>query len=229
LPWNVYGNNAHLLLNRGYIIESEQQLTALLERGMYIEASELEQTATEKPQTVKNYDAFRFWDDMSAKLGVTLARPSIEQDFSARIASIGSQVQYIVQRSADTVIAIIMLTMDHRRYPIVHSLQVAVFCEMVANRLGWDKTRRMDLLCAALTMNISMLEVQQQLANQSGPLAPEQEHFIKRHPTESVAMLRNAGVTSPGWLLAVEEHHETASGTGYPRGIKDLTDEAALL
>ena len=229
LPWNVYGSNARLLLNRGYIIESEQQLEALLERGMYIEASELEQAIADKPLAVKNYDAFRFWDDMSAKLGVTLARPSIEQDFPTHLAAIASQVQYIAQRSADTVIAIIMMTMDHRRYPIVHSLQVAVFCEMVANRLGWEKTRRMDLLCAALSMNMGMLEAQQQLATQSVPLSSEQQQFIKRHPMESAAMLRNAGVTSPGWLKAVEEHHETASGTGYPRGIKELSDEAALL
>ena len=229
MPWNVYGSNARLLLNRGYIIESEQQLEALLERGMYIEASELEQAIADKPLAVKNYDAFRFWDDMSAKLGVTLARPSIEQDFPTHLAAIASQVQYIAQRSADTVIAIIMMTMDHRRYPIVHSLQVAVFCEMVANRLGWEKTRRMDLLCAALSMNMGMLEAQQQLATQSVPLSSEQQQFIKRHPMESAAMLRNAGVTSPGWLKAVEEHHETASGTGYPRGIKELSDEAALL
>ena len=227
LPWNVFGSNHQLLLNRGYIIENEAQLESLLMRSMFIEAADLE--LVETPLSVKNYDAFRFWDDMSAKLGSTLAKPSAELGFAARINSIGRQVQYITQRSADTVIAIIMMTMDHRRYPIFHSLQVAVLCELVANRLGWDKAHRMDLLCAALTMNISMLEAQQQLANQNTPLAPEQAQLIKRHPSESVVILRNAGVQSSGWLSAVEEHHETASGTGYPRGIKDLSDEAALL
>lgn len=227
LPWNVFGNNGQLLLSRGYIIENELQLESLLERGLYIEAADLEHI--DKAPSAKNYDAFRFWDDMSAKLGISLVRPSVELGFAARIVDLGSQVQYFAQRSADTAIAIIMTTVDHRRYAIVHSLHVAVLCELLAHRLGWEKSRRMDLLCAALSMNISMLESQQQLANQNAPLSAEQARMIRQHPTESVAILRQAGVDSAAWLSIVEDHHETRSGTGYPRGIKDLSDEAALL
>lgn len=227
LPWNVYDVASQLLLSRGFVIERESQLTGLLERGMFIDAADLD-PAQEKP-VVKNYDPFWLWDELAAKLSYQLGHPSSELGFAQRIVDISRLVQALGQRNADTVLAIIMLTVDHRRYTTVHSLQSAVLCDLVATRLGWDKARRQNVICAALTMNIGMLELQQQLTNQRTPLTDEQKRLVHLHPGQSVDILRRAGVDSNEWLATVEDHHETANGSGYPRGISELKEEAALL
>ena len=227
LLWNVYDVASQLLLSRGYVIERESQLTELLDRGMYVDAADLEALPEKTP--ARNYDSFWLWDDLIAKLSYQLQHPSCELGFAQRITDISRMLQALVQRSADTVLGIIMLTMDHRRYTSVHSLQVAVLSDLIANRLGWDKQRRQNVVCAALTMNIGMLELQQQLTNQRTPLTDDQKARVQQHPNQSVEILRQAGVSSDEWLIAVEEHHETATGTGYPRGIHELKEEAALL
>ena len=45
LPWDVYDSSDHLLLSCGYVIDKEAQLEALLERGMYVDAADLEAAA----------------------------------------------------------------------------------------------------------------------------------------------------------------------------------------
>ncbi len=196
LPWNVYDGTDQLLLSRGFVIERESQLEGLLERGMYVDAAELE-ASLEKAQAAKILDPFWAWDDLVAKLGYQLTRPSAELGFVTRIKDIAQRVMLLTQRHADATIAIIMLTMDQRRYPTVHCLQTAVLCDLVATRLGWERPRRGSLICAALTMNIGMHELQQQLTNQRTPLTPEQQDLVKQHPLLGADILRQAGVDSP--------------------------------
>jgi HD-GYP domain-containing protein (c-di-GMP phosphodiesterase class II) len=100
---------------------------------------------------------------------------------------------------------------------------------MVAQRLGWDAAAVQSVFKAALTMNISMLELQGELSTQSAPLAAEQRDAINSHPERSVAMLKLAGVTDRMWLDAVAQHHELPDGSGYPKGRSDVSDAAALL
>jgi HD-GYP domain-containing protein (c-di-GMP phosphodiesterase class II) len=227
LPWDVYDSVDQLLLVRGFVIANEPQLAALLLRGMYVDIAEFE-AAIEKAKD-KHFDPFWSWDQLVAKLGYQLAHPNVETGFAHRICELARLVQTQAQRGADATLAIILLTGDHRRYSTVHSLQVAVLCEMVANRLGWEKQRRLDVICAALTMNLAMHELQQHLSIQPTPISTEQRLRIRQHPSAGAEMLRKAGVDSPIWLTAVENHHETASGNGYPRGITEVDEESSLL
>lgn len=228
LPWNVYDDSDHLLLSRGYVIEREAQLESLLERGMYVDAAEFEAIA-DKQRMPQAYDPFWVCDDIAAKLAFHLLHTPDPDQFQRRTEEMVALIQGLTHRNGDAAIAVIMLTMDHRRYPIAHSLQVAMLCEMLTKRIGWDSDRRTPLLCAALTMNLGMLELQQKLSNQRDPLSPEQRQLVRAHPSKSVALLRNAGVESPIWLAAVEAHHETSQGTGYPAGSRDPIEESVLL
>jgi HD-GYP domain-containing protein (c-di-GMP phosphodiesterase class II) len=74
-----------------------------------------------------------------------------------------------------------------------------------------------------------MHELQQQLTNQRTPLTPEQQELVQQHPLLGADILRQASVDSPIWLSIVENHHETANGTGYPRGIREMDDDTVLL
>jgi len=69
-------------------------------------------------------------------------------------------------------------------------------------------------------MNISTIELQQQLNHQNSPLNALQRKAIEEHPEKSVQLLRQLNVTDEIWLKAVLEHHEKLDGSGYPNQLK---------
>ncbi|MBC7715921.1 MAG: hypothetical protein H7143_03220, partial [Pseudorhodobacter sp.] len=58
---------------------------------------------------------------------------------------------------------------------------------------------------------------------------PVQRSAIQDHPEASVGLLEAAGITDSDWLSAVAQHHETADGKGYPKGVSWPTELASLL
>jgi len=55
------------------------------------------------------------------------------------------------------------------RYWVNHPVNTALICEMVSKRLGFSPQKRFSLLAASLTMNISMLPLQDTLFFQKEP------------------------------------------------------------
>jgi HD-GYP domain-containing protein (c-di-GMP phosphodiesterase class II) len=83
-------------------------------------------------------------------------------------------------------------------------------------------------VCAALTMNISMLRLQDSLHRQSGRLTDAQRQVVETHPAESEALLRRRGVDDEVWLQAVRCHHEASDGRA-PDATGDLSVAAELV
>jgi hypothetical protein len=81
----------------------------------------------------------------------------------------------------------------------------------------------------ALTMNLSMLELQGELARQRSAPTPEQRADLMTHPMRSVELLMQAGVSDEDWLQAVARHHEQEDGSGYPTGRTDVGELASLV
>ena len=87
----------------------------------------------------------------------------------------------------------------------------------------------MSLTKAALTMNMSIVKLQGQMAAQTTPLTSGQRAEILAHPEQSVALLIQLGVTDDAWLSAIVQHHEHLNGTGYPARCTEINDMATLL
>jgi len=87
----------------------------------------------------------------------------------------------------------------------------------------------MSLVRAALTMNMSILELQGKMAAQDVPMKDSQRAEIRRHPQTAVELLQKLGVTDSDWLQAIAQHHEHPEGTGYPTGCKEMSEMAAAL
>lgn len=227
LPWDVYDEVGQLLLRQGYVIENQKQLDSLLERGMFVNATNIvKPNLTPTPQ---RYEPFKLWDDIVAQLGQLLRNYRSATDIPGQAAEVAGLIQVLTERSKDAALAAMILLQEQARYSLVHCLHAAILCDMVASRLEWNQERRNSVVCAALTMNISTVNMQQKLAEQSEPLTPDQRIDIRNHPEASVKILSGAGVTDAVWLQAVHDHHETPLGNGYPNGIKEVGAEATLL
>ncbi len=121
----------------------------------------------------------------------------------------------IVERDPDLAIFQILRQEGNylTQYGVTHSIHCAFTVFLVAARFGWSETEVRRSFNAALTMNISMLELQGQLATMTGRPSEAQIALIESHPLRSRRMLETAGVRDADWLLGVEQHHPVdASG-----------------
>jgi len=147
-----------------------------------------------------------------------------------RILELSRAIQIQLGRDADALLAAMELS-SNTRYGTLHALHSAALCDLVASSQGIPSDDRRTLIAAALTRDVGFLELQDDLDRQSDSLTAEQQDLVRMHPLASAQMLREAAVTDPVWLSAVEQHHERLNGSGYPRGIAadSVQSQACLL
>lgn len=228
LPFDTFDRDGHLLLRKGYVIDDPQQLLRLLERGLFRAAEPLPMTpakaqALPRSRRVPVIDTVLQVQDQLDRL---LAAPA-SQDFSARVGDLAAQLQQAFALDADAVIATIQVC-HAGRYSVRRMVHGAILGELLLRESGADDTHCHELACAALTMNIAMLDLQDVLHGQATPPSAEQMAVVRRHPSEGAARLRALGVQDAAWLAIVEQHHETIDGRGYPAGLQgDAISHAA--
>lgn len=236
LPWGVRDAQGNLLLAEGHVVANAAQLEAVLERGAFIDVEEVKVAVkraadTErKRQQTRPANLFTLWEHVLWQLD-RLLRSVEEPGFCERTDDLIEEIVTLVERDADIAIYL-CVRQDPKRlsiYGLAHSVHCALICRLVARRLGWEESTIRPLMKAALTMNISTLDLQGRLAAQGVPPTQPQLATLKEHPAKSAEMLRAAGVEDELWLSTVAQHHEHADGSGYPSGIADPVETARLL
>lgn len=227
LPWNVRTERGDLLLGKGLPLVSQAQVDALLERGMYVDEEEFERHRQAQAAAAR-HDPFDVWTAFLRRGGTLLRGATAEPRFAEGVETLAQQLGDAALRDPD--IATFELAHAHRvGYPVLHSVRTACLAVLVARRLGLGRDDQRRAAAAGLTMNIAMLELQQQLCMQSHPPTEEQRAAIRRHPLAGAEVLRACGVADEAWLQAVAEHHEQADGSGYPRGSSEVCTLASIL
>lgn len=228
LPFNVRDADGTLLLARGHRVETQDQLDALFTRGALVDINEL-LTAHDAVQAAPREQLPRLWSGCLNRLSATL-RADPGPGFVDALDDAAQPVQALIQRDPDLAIFQVLRHSAgaEAAYGAQRSLQTAITSHLVAQRLGWDAEQCTLQFKVALTMNISMLELQGRLSHQALPLTPAQRKELQTHPMRSVRMLELAGITDAQWLQAVLQHHEQEDGHGYPSGRSDVADLASL-
>lgn len=208
LSWDVFDESGTLLLRRGYVIETPTQFYGLIERGLYVMA-QLRIAATRAPAAEREiaFDPFCLWDDMHSNLVRVLRDVETDDMVEDKLTGIALLVGVLVDKDPDAALGAILLK-DSARYAYTHALHVAVMAAIVSKKLAWRDDERRDLLCAALSMNVAMMELQTQLLEQKEPLTKEQRHAIDTHPMRGHDLLLRKGVGNQRWLDTVRLHHE---------------------
>ena len=135
--------------------------------------------------------------------------------FCTRLDKLQAQLNRYSRRNPDgTLFALIHISNSElHQYSATHAMLVSVMCGLAAREvLKWPAEQEALLCKAALTMNIGMTELQDQLALQKHAPNPEQRSHINQHAARSVALLQHLGVTDPRWLEAVLSHHAKSPG-----------------
>jgi HD-GYP domain-containing protein (c-di-GMP phosphodiesterase class II) len=229
LPLNIRDADGTLLLARGQVITSAGQLTALKERGVWLDPSAAGATVAQIRQAPPE-ELPALWGRCMEGVAHAL-RNSQQEHFRAALDDAAVPVLALIER--DPELAIFQVVRQQAgalaEYGVKHSVHAAITSRLVAQRLGWSEAELGCVFKAALTMNLSMLELQGWLATQVTPLTALQREAIRSHPTRSVEMLEKSGVTDRDWLDAVAQHHEKADGSGYPARLREVGEFASLL
>jgi HD-GYP domain-containing protein (c-di-GMP phosphodiesterase class II) len=233
LPFGVRDEHGKLLLAKGQVVEHDAQLAALLERGAYVDAEEARavfQAAQAADPAARKLTLFDLWEQLIWRLDRVLKSVD-EPGLPERVRELADALLALLQRDPDVGIYLAM-RQDPKRlsiYGLTHALYSAMACALATARLGWSEAETQRLVSAALTMNLSIVELQGRLATQGNKPTETQFERLRAHPAEAADALAAAGVTDADWLNAVRQHHERRDGGGYPTGTRDVAPLAVAL
>ena len=236
LPFKVLDTFERLLLNEGQVIQDEAQFEALTERGAWAERASVDaerkaRAAAASPPVVVKLSLFDRWERLLWQYD-KLARGLVRRELpGAALEPFHEALRALLDRDPDIALFLCTRQEDHRfaLYPLRHSIHCAVLATLTARQLGWDEARACSLAGAALTMNLSILELQATMAEQGEAPTRKQLEHIRAHPGATVALLREIGITDDAMLAIVADHHEQVGGGGYPGGKSEVGEDARVL
>lgn len=154
------------------------------------------------------------WQEIQLRANALLRNPEAS-DFLPRLQRLHLELQSLSAEQPDaTLFALIHFgAREVEMYSATHALLVAVICGMAArDHLHWEPAMIAAAAQAALTMNIGMTMLQDELARQTTPPNESQMATISVHAAASEKLLERHGVSDPLWLGAVRHHHAPPSG-----------------
>jgi HD-GYP domain-containing protein (c-di-GMP phosphodiesterase class II) len=178
--------------------------------------------------TANNHASLGRWQalqDLGERLEGLLLLPQSAADFPSALDALALELDRLMALDVDLgVFEVVRISPDKlSRYGALHSLHTACVLWLVARRKEWTDGKRLSVMKAALTMNISVTALQTTLALQAGPMLDDQRARMNDHPRDSERLLRSLGVADEDWLTAVLQHHESPDPAHGVR-VTDLAD-----
>ncbi|MYN47504.1 HD domain-containing protein [Pseudoduganella sp. FT93W] len=154
-----------------------------------------------------------------------------EHQAESELRAIALEVLQAVEIQPDIALASILLCQIAGSYAVRHCIETAIVTIIAARGLQLDAAQTQTLAAAALTMNVGMLRHNESFQHKQSSLSHEEIAVIRRHPEESVSLLKHAGIDDDEWISCVLLHHENDDGSGYPAGVAspEVTRNAKLL
>lgn len=242
VPLSLRDARGGLLLAKGNMLSTQQQVDAMMSRGLWVDAEESEAlmrsfqgkldqmvrsnallgqiasaqpTAEAGPAAVAKSSARS--SDLSAlvRQANTTLRDPASPTFLDSVMRLVAEVQARLEENPDRMLLWLVHNAGREMecYSASHALLVATVCGLSARHVPHWKVPQVASLCsAALTMNISMTAQQDLLAQQDQAPSPAQKTMIKGHAQASADLLRHACVDDEHWLQAVIHHHDAGPG-----------------
>lgn len=230
LPWDVMDSFGRLLMRQGSVIQQQNHANEMVERGMYIEKSlytklpevDRKRNSTLSPSTpeqaVEIQSVLSLINLAVKRLDALLKSLQKFPDARKSTLEIVKLIRSAVLLSEDLALASIQLNHRSGSYCVRHCVDTAILAIIVAQAMNKSSQEIQDIAAASLTMNISMIELQEKLQSQKETLSERDKAAIHNHPISSIELLYEAGIEDTDWLMYVLLHHEHEDGTGYPVG-----------
>lgn len=176
-------------------------------------------------------DLLSLWSDLESGLGIILGSPTSIQEFEQRVRQYDRWMQTLLERDADVGLYLLfqLATNSPVGYSASHALVCAVLCHLIAVELPLQPEERQSLVHAALTMNIAMTALQDQLASQIEKPSSTQQDAIRAHTAKGAALLSSLGVRDDLWIDVVGRHHDERTDQGELISVEPVVRLARIL
>ena len=106
-------------------------------------------------------------------------------------------------------------------YTYTHSVNVCMFSIALAQHLGYDPMKTLQLGNGALLHDVGKSLIDPAILNCPGKLSDDQWRIMKLHPTYGYNLLKRQLYRDDVVLDVVLHHHEKLNGKGYPNSLRD--------
>ena len=149
---------------------------------------------------------------LHSRLDGMLREPLPDEDWRERFDELVEQCRALSRQEPDALLYLHMQFAQRSLDP--YSSRHALFCACVADLcaapLALAPADTDALVRAALTMNVAMTALQDELVHRERTPTLDQRRVIDQHPRQSAAWLRAGGIDEALWLEIVEQHHREA-------------------
>jgi HD-GYP domain-containing protein (c-di-GMP phosphodiesterase class II) len=240
LPFALRSASGVLLAKKGYVIGSLSELQHLVGLGVSLHIDESDHqreyvgklhallrkdvslgviadthiTAGDLAKVARDDRDDADWLDLLARANGLLRDPQ-RSSFQRLLVQLHRDISRYAQRNPDaTLLALMHLSATElKSYSAMHAMLVCVIAELAARQvLNWPQEMVDTLGMVALTMNISMTSMQDDLAFQTTPLTATQRHLIEVHAAFSAEFLKDLGVEDEVWVEGVFHHLDKTPG-----------------
>ena len=120
----------------------------------------------------------------------------------------------------DPVLLLALHQDDWRHYVIQHPVNVAVFAIKMADHLGFEKSKQVEIGMTGLLHDVGMAAVPDKILYKQGGLNEEEKKIFRQRPNFSSKILRTLGPAYAYLAECAVQVYERIDGSGYPRGLK---------
>lgn len=150
------------------------------------------------------------WRDAAHLLDAALRDVRPGGEWRSRVLQVHARVRALAARRLDASLYHLVYEAGHgnEKYSSQHALLCCVMVELAAGMLGIEGPQLDSLGRAALTMNVAMQRLQDQLAISMLPPTPAQRAEIDGHAAQGARQLREAGFGDELACQVVALHHD---------------------
>src|SRR5574344_2811652 len=148
-----------------------------------------------------DYDTYEdlqgLWSDLEAALALVLTHPGQVSDVPQKVLQLDAWLQELMAHDSDAGLYLMyqLAAGTSVGYSAAHALVCATLSHLLAHSYRLPPVERDALVHAALTMNIGMTQLQNQLALQRERPSAAQQEAIRVHAVEGRRLLERMQVT----------------------------------
>ena len=120
----------------------------------------------------------------------------------------------------DPVLVMALHKDDWRKYVIYHAVNVAIFAIKMADHLGFDRSKQVEIGMAGLLHDVGMAAIPENILFKQGRLNNNEVKIFRQRPNLSSKILRTLDAKYAYTAECAAQVYERMDGSGYPRGIK---------
>ena len=239
------GNKKVLLLGKGILLTSENQIRRLQEAGLkevVIDTSKGKDVAGGKqvdapapvikmPQAQKPPPGRKefFKEEIKVARKIRGASIQVVKEFMGNAAtgqSIDTKKVQIasktltgsVFRNVDALLSLTTLK-NYSEHTYTHSVNVSILTLAIAHSSGVSEEEAEVIGVGGLLHDIGKSKIPLEILDKPGPLTPDERKIIMSHPLLSEEILKDMGNVPEEAIAISGQHHEKVNGSGYPRGL----------